>query len=53
MTSQPPEYLEAPREAMEAFLAGVDDRFGSVEGYVTGLGVSPDAIEQLRVALVG
>jgi protein-tyrosine phosphatase len=53
MTSQPPEYLEAPREAMEAFLAGVGDRFGSVEGYVTGLGVTPDAIEQLRTALVG
>jgi protein-tyrosine phosphatase len=51
MTSQPPEYLEAPYEAMEAFLAEVDARYGSMEGYVKGLGVDPTAIEALRSVL--
>jgi protein-tyrosine phosphatase len=53
MTSQPPEYLEAPHEAMDGFLLAVDERFGSVEGYVTGLGVAPTTIDRLRAALVG
>ena len=39
MTSQPPEYLEAPREAMLAFLDHVDERHGSIEGLVRELGV--------------
>jgi protein-tyrosine phosphatase len=52
MTSQPPEYLEAPPEAMAAFLDRVDARFGSIEGYVTGLGVAPATIDRLRGQLV-
>jgi hypothetical protein len=52
MTSQPPEYLEAPPAAMAGFLAAVDERFGSMEGYVTGIGVSAATIDQLRAALV-
>ena len=52
MTSQPPEYLEAPAAAMAGFLQAVDERFGSMEGYVTGIGVPAATIEQLRAALV-
>ena len=52
MTSQPPEYLEAPAAAMAGFLAAVDERFGSMVGYVTGIGVSAATIDQLRAALV-
>ena len=53
MTSQPPEYLEAPREAMEGFLSAVEERFGSVERYVIGIGVAPDTVDRLRAAIVG
>ena len=42
MTSQPPEYLEAPHEAMLKFLERVDEHHGSMEGYVTELGVDAD-----------
>ena len=52
MTSQPPEYLEAPIEAMSTFLDEVDRRFGSIEGYVTGLGVDATTIDALRASLV-
>jgi protein-tyrosine phosphatase len=52
MTSQPPEYLEAPHEAMVTFLEEIDARFGSIEGYVRGLGVDPAAIDALRATLV-
>ena len=53
MTSQPPEYLEAPQEAMAGFLDAVDERFGSVEGYVRGLGVERATLDRLRAVLVG
>jgi protein-tyrosine phosphatase len=52
MTSQPPEYLEAPRDAMATFLDAVDDRYGSMEGYVAGLGVSTATVDALRAAVV-
>ena len=52
MTSQPPEYLEAPPEAMATFLDEVDARYGSMEGYVRGLGVDDTAIDALRTAIV-
>jgi hypothetical protein len=52
MTSQPPEYLEAPREAMTAFLEHIDDRYDSVEGLVADLGVAPATVERLRATLV-
>ena len=48
MTSQPPEYLEAPPEAMVRFLERVDEHYGSMDGYVTELGVDPDTIARLR-----
>ena len=52
MTSQPPEYLEAPREAMGTFLDEVDARHGSIEGYVRGLGVEARSIDALRDAVI-
>ena len=52
MTSQPPEYLEAPMEAMEAFLDRVEDAHGSMEGYVLGLGVDASTIESVRTAII-
>lgn len=52
MTSQPPEYLEAPIEAMTGFLETVDDRYGSMHGFATHLGVSPDTIAMLRTELL-
>jgi protein-tyrosine phosphatase len=32
--------FRAPREAMELFLATVDERFGSLDGYLAGIGVN-------------
>ena len=52
MTSQPPEYLEAPQDAMATFLDEVDARYGSMEAYVLGLGVDAESIDALRAALV-
>lgn len=52
MTSQPPEYLEAPREAMTLFLEHVDDHFGSVDGLAAHLGVEPATVERLQATLV-
>ncbi|MEQ1785776.1 MAG: tyrosine-protein phosphatase [Acidimicrobiales bacterium] len=52
MTSQPPEYLEAPRDAMLGFLEHVDQRHGSIEGLVAELGVTSATVERLRNALV-
>ena len=52
MTSQPPEYLEAPHDAMATFLDVVVARYGSMEEYVLGLGVEPAAIDALRAVLV-
>jgi protein-tyrosine phosphatase len=51
MTSQPPEYLEAPPEAMYGFLEEIDERYGSMEGLALHLGVTPTTIDQLRTAL--
>lgn len=52
MTNQPPEYLEAPREAMTSFLEHVDDRYGSMVGLAGHLGVEPNAIARLRTVLL-
>jgi protein-tyrosine phosphatase len=53
MTSQPPEYLEAPLEAMTMFLERLDERYGSMEGFVESLGVEADTVERLRAHVVG
>ncbi len=52
MTSQPPEYLEAPREAMTAFLAHVDERYGSMEDLAVHLGVATGDVDRLRATLL-
>jgi protein-tyrosine phosphatase len=40
--------FRAPREAMELFLAAVDERFGSLDGYLEGIGVD---VETARTGL--
>ena len=52
MSSQPPEYLEAPAEAMLGFLTEVEARYGSMEGVAHELGVTDDVIARLRATLV-
>ena len=52
MTSQPPEYLEAPIEAMDGFLVEVDRRYGSMRGLAQHLGVDDATIDRLRAAVV-
>ncbi len=52
MTSQPPEYLEAPPEAMAGFLDGVRDRYGSMEGLADHLGVPAEVVTDLRATLL-
>jgi protein-tyrosine phosphatase len=52
MTGQPPEYLEAPPEAMAGFLDAVDGRYGSMAGLARHLGVPADTIAQLRATLL-
>jgi protein-tyrosine phosphatase len=52
MTSQPPEYLEAPADAMYGFLAGIDDQYGSMERLARHLGVTEAAIHDLRTNLL-
>ncbi|MEO7430048.1 MAG: tyrosine-protein phosphatase [Acidimicrobiales bacterium] len=52
MTSQPPEYLEAPAEAMAGFLDAVDERYGSMHGLAEHLGVSDDTVARLRASLL-
>lgn len=52
MTSQPPEYLEAPRDAMTGFLGHVDDRYGSMAELAAHLGVRPATVGRLRSSLL-
>jgi protein-tyrosine phosphatase len=52
MTSQPPEYLEAPLEAMTSFLEHVEDRYGSMAALVAHLGVADATVERLRTTLL-
>lgn len=48
MTSQPPEYLEAPPEAMRGFLEHVEARYGSLYDLARHLGVEAHVISELR-----
>jgi protein-tyrosine phosphatase len=52
MTDQPPEYLEAPVEAMVWFLEGVESRHGSMAGLADDLGVPDEAVARLRATLL-
>ncbi len=48
MSRQPKAFLSCPPEAMHVFLAALRARFGSVEGYLAGVGVGGDALARLR-----
>src|SRR4051812_40831758 len=48
MAQQPSAFLEAPVDAMHAFLVLLHDRFGSVDDYVRGLGLSSADVDRLR-----
>lgn len=52
MTNQPPEYLEAPPEAMSGFLAAVDERYGSMDGLADHLGIPEVTVSRLRETLL-
>jgi protein-tyrosine phosphatase len=52
MTTQPPEYLEAPVEAMDRFLQGIEDRHGSTDGLARDLGLSPVVVDRLRATML-
>ena len=52
MTSQPPEYLEAPPAAMSGFLDVVDERHGSIEGLAQHLGITAPTVDRLRETLL-
>jgi protein-tyrosine phosphatase len=52
MSKQPKEYLEAPADAMLAFLTEVDRVHGSMEDLALQLGVAPPTIERLRATLL-
>lgn len=53
MTGQPPEYLEAPAEAMTGFLEEVDARYGSMEALAAELGITEATIAALTTSLKG
>jgi protein-tyrosine phosphatase len=52
MTSQPPEYLEAPPEAMAGFLDVVDERYGSMDALAAHLGIPDTTVTRLRDTLL-
>jgi protein-tyrosine phosphatase len=52
MTQQPPEYLDAPPEAMLGFLDAIDRRHGSMEGLATDLGIASATVDRLRATLL-
>ena len=52
MARQPKAYLSCPPEAMHTFLAGLRARFGSVDAYLDGIGVSADVRHRLREVLL-
>ena len=52
MTSQPPEYLSAPAEAMHAFLERIAEQHGSMVGLAHDLGIGDDLIRRLRATLL-
>ncbi len=52
MSDQPSAYLAAPPEAMARLLEHVNDRFGSMTGYVQSIGIDSDVIEALAESLL-
>jgi hypothetical protein len=52
IASLPPPLLEAPVGAMEALLATLRERHGSIAGYAAWCGASDSQVEAMRTSLV-
>ena len=52
MADQPAAFMDAPAEAMQRFLASLQERHGSVDAYVAGIGVPDDVVRDLRANLL-
>ncbi len=52
MTRQPRPLLSCPPEAMHTFLQATRERHGSIDGYLTGIGVHHDDVERLQRVLL-
>jgi protein tyrosine/serine phosphatase len=52
MADQPAAFMAAPAEAMARFLAAAARRFGSLDAYVAGIGVTPDIVAAVRANLL-
>jgi protein-tyrosine phosphatase len=52
MVSQPPQFMAAPPEAMQLFLALIREEHGSTTGYLRGIGVSEATIAAVAANLL-
>jgi protein-tyrosine phosphatase len=52
MTNQPAEYLEAPADAMLAFLDRIEEEHGSMRGLARDLGIADQVIARLQATLL-
>lgn len=52
LSTVPDDFFEAPVAIMRALLEDLRDRFGSLEAYVTTLGMRPDDVVRLRDLLI-
>jgi protein-tyrosine phosphatase len=52
MENPPAAFIASPPEVMFAVLAGIRAKFGSVQGYLTSVGVTSDLVDRLRHTLV-
>lgn len=50
--SQPTAFMDSPAEAMQLFLADLEERYGSLVGYAASAGVDEDTIAGLRASLL-
>jgi protein-tyrosine phosphatase len=53
MAKQPAAFLSCPPEAMHVFLARIRAQWGSVAGYLRGIGVEDDTLDAVRAAFLG
>ena len=52
MARQPKIFLECPPHAITAFLDGLRDRHGTVDGYLLDIGVGTETLEKIREVLL-
>lgn len=52
MSRQPRALLSCPPEAMHTFLHATRERYGSIDGYLAGIGVHADDLQRLRAVLL-